>query len=156
MPTIDQLNAQDVLTVSDLLAIFSADNGEARKTSLYNLAQFLSAQITVTDSKVTQYSAPTTGAKIVVNGGSSDTVSNSVWLNITPADTIAALTIQFPDAAYCVDRQEILVNCTQIVTVLNWLCTGGTIVGALSTFASANEFIAFRFDIVMQTWYRVG
>lgn len=154
MSTINELNSQDVLTVSDLLAIFSAANGEARKTSLNNLATFLNTIITVTDSKITQYAAPITGAKIIVNGLLTSVTSNSVWLIITPAAAIASLTIQLPDAVTCIDRQEVLVNCTQAVTAVSWLCTGGTIKGAPAAFVQ-NGTIKFRFDIVMKTWYGV-
>jgi hypothetical protein len=151
MPTINQLNAADQLSGSDLLPLYSQANGDARKISLTNLMNWLeSQQIATQDNKITQYAAPLTGATVLLT----DT-QNSVWLVLTPAGTIAELTLKLPLVANCVDRQELLINTTQIVTTLTIDANGSSVVGAPTTLA-ANGFFLFRWDAVLKTWYRVG
>lgn len=151
MPTINQLNAVDQVSGSDLLALWSQANGDSRKVSLTNFLAWLeSQQIATQDNKITQYAAPLTGATLQV----SDT-QNSVWLILTPAGTLANLTLKLPLVSNVIDRTEVLVNSTQILTSLAFDANGASIVGAPSTLA-ANGFFRLRFDIVMQTWYRVG
>jgi len=151
MTTINQLNAADTINISDLLPIYSQQNGDARKVSAYQLAQFVAGQITVPDDKITQYSAPAlTGFTTQVNDA-----SDSVWLIMMPTGTMAAGTIKLPAVANAANRQEVLVNCTQIVTALTVDGNGATVTGAPSTLA-ANAFFRLRYESTLKTWYRVG
>lgn len=151
MPSINQLNAADQISGSDLLALWSQANGDSRKVSLTNFLAWLNGQqIATQDNKITQYSAPLTGATVQVTDN-----QNSVWLILTPAGTIATLTLKLPLSSNVLDRTEILVNSTQIVTTLSFDANGASILGAPTTLA-ANGFFRLRFDTVMQTWYRVG
>lgn len=151
MPEINQLSAVTTPSGSDLLPIYSQSNGDARKLSLTNFLAWLEDQeIATQDSKVTQYSAPLTGATLQVADD-----QNSVWLILTPAGTLAALTLKLPLVSNCVDKQEILANCTQIITALTFDANGASIIGEPTAFA-AGGFFRLRFDSVMQTWYRVG
>lgn len=151
MPTINQLNAADQLSGSDLIPLFSQANGDARKTSLTNFMNWLESQeIATQDSKITQYAAPLAGGTVLLNDDQS-----SVWLILTPAATLASLTIKLPLVSGSIDRQEILVNSTQAITALTFNANGSTVIGAPTTLA-ANGFFRLRFDAVMHTWYRVG
>jgi hypothetical protein len=150
VPNINQLNSVDTPSGSDLLPLFSQQNGDARQLSLNNFVRWLQNQLTVADDKVTQYSAPTTGSTLLVEDD-----QNSIWLVLTPAGTLSALTIKLPLQANCVDKQEILVNSTQAVTTLSFDANGSSVVGLPSTLA-ANGFFRLRYDAVMKTWYRVG
>ena len=71
-----------------------------------------------------------------------------------PAATYANGTLVLPAVANCADKQEILVNSTQIVTALAITANGATVKGAPTTLA-ANAFFKLRFDGVLKTWYRV-
>ena len=151
MPTINQLNAVSQLTVSDLIAIYSSSNGDARKASLSVLADFIKTLVTANDDKITQYAAPSaTGFSVTINDD-----SDSVWLVLTPTGGFAAGTLVLPALANCKDRQEVLVNCTQSITTLTISGNGSTVTGAPTTLA-ANAFFRLRFDAVTKTWYRVG
>lgn len=151
MPTINQLNAVSQLSVSDLIAIYSSSNGDARKASLSVLADFIKTLVTASDDKITQYSAPSaTGFSVQINND-----SESVWLVLTPTGGFAAGTLVLPALGNCIDRQEILVNCTQSVTTLTVSGNGSTVTGAPTTLG-ANGFFRLRFDAVTKTWYRVG
>lgn len=146
---INQLNTADQVSLSDLFPMWSQANSDARKISFSNFITFLGSQnVDLQDNKITQFAAPLTGATLQLNDG-------STWLILTPAGTIAALTLKLPLNTGVADKAEILVNTTQIVTALTFDANGGSIVGAPTTLA-ANAFFRLRFDIVLQTWYRVG
>lgn len=151
MPQINQLAAVDQVQPSDQVPIYSSSNGDARKASLSLLKAFFQEGLTAADDKVTQYAAPSaTGFSVQINDD-----SDSVWLVLTPTGGFAAGTLVLPALANCVDRQEILVNCTQAVTTLTVSGNGATVTGAPTTLA-ANAFFRLRFDDVTDTWYRVG
>ena len=152
MPTINQLNSVDVLSGSDLVPVYSQQNGDARKVSLTNLQAFLQSMVTSQgDGKVKQYSSPNaSGLTTQVLDG-----SDSVWLIVTPSNTFAAGTIKLPTLANCVDQQEVLVNYVTGVTGLTIDGNGAQVIGAPSTVAN-NGFFRLRFDAVMKIWYRVG
>lgn len=143
------------LNGSDLLAIFVQQNGGNCALSLTLFADWLSDNITVEgDGKVTQYAAPSaTGFSVTV--GSGIAAGSSIWLILTPVAGYAAGTLLLPAVADVVDKQEILVNCTQVVTTLTITGNGATVTGAPTTLA-ANAFFRLRFDAVLNTWYRVG
>lgn len=144
--SISQLNG------SDLLAIFLQQNGGNSALSLTLFAEWLSDNITVTgDSMVTQYSAPSaTGFTATITDSDA-----SAWLILTPVATYAAGTIVLPAVGNAADKQQVLVNCTQIVTALTINGNGATVTGAPTTLA-ANAYFTLRFDAVLTTWYRVG
>lgn len=151
MPQINQLSAVDQVQSSDQVPIYSSENGDARKASLALLKTFFQEGITAADDKITQFAAPSaTGFSIQVNND-----ADSVWLVLTPAAGFAAGTLVLPAVANCVDRQEILVNCTQAVTTLTVSGNGSAVTGAPTTLA-ANAFFRLRFTAVTKTWYRVG
>lgn len=151
MPQINQLSATSEVQPGDQVPIYSAANGDARKASLSLLKVFFQEGITAADDKITQFSAPSaTAFSIQVNND-----ADSVWLVLTPTAGFAAGTLVLPAVAKCVDRQEVLVNCTQAVTTLTVSGNGSTVTGAPTTLA-ANAFFRLRFTAVTKTWYRVG
>lgn len=158
MGTIDQLNQTNIysdISPSDLMIRYSASNGDTRKNSLAVFVQWLATQLTLTgDNKQTQYSNPLTGSTVIVNGAASAVQSNSVWLILTPVATIAALTIQLPAASACVDKQELLINSTQIITALTFTFSGGTVSGAPNTLVAGGS-TRLRYDAATLTWYKV-
>lgn len=153
MPTINQLNTADQVSGSDLLPLFSQANGDSRKISFTNFLTWLNSQtITAQDNKVTQYSAPIAADTVQVDVNST---GGSIWLILTPAGTLATLTLKMPLNTGVEDKTEVLVICTQIITALTMDANGGTIVGA-PTALTANQSFRLRFDTVLQTWYTVA
>lgn len=151
MTTINQLTTMDSVSDGDQVPFFSTNNGDTRKSSFSTLKTYFQTGVTANDDKLTQYSAPSaTGFSVQVNNA-----SNSVWLILTATGTFAAGTLVLPTLANCVDRQEILVNSTQVVTALTINGNGATVTGAPTTLA-ANSFFRLRFDNVAKVWYRVG
>lgn len=151
MSTINQLSSVAEVVSSDQVPIYSSANGDARKASMATLLAFFQSQLFANDNKVTQYSAPSSSGfnTQLANG------DDSIWLILTPTGAFAAGTITLPLSTGCVDRQEVLVNCTQVVTTLAIAGNGATVTGAPTTLAS-NGFFRLRFDAVTKTWYRAG
>lgn len=158
MSRIIDLTALDSLAASDNLPVYSSANGDARRASLTTLLAYLQDNLSLSGSSfATQYSAPATGATVTIGSSATDADgSENVHLILTPAGTIAALTLKLPISTDLVDKQEILINCTQIVTTLTWNANGaGDIVGEPTTLA-ANAFLRLKWDAVTTNWYRVG
>jgi hypothetical protein len=80
--------------------------------------------------------------------------AGDTWLLLTPTGTFAAGAIVLPSAP--TDKQEVSVNCTQIVSSLTVSAGGTTVTGAPTTLAAANAFFTMRFDAATNAWYRVG
>jgi hypothetical protein len=76
-------------------------------------------------------------------------------LILLPTGAFAAGTLVLPLLANCVDKQEVLVNCTQAVSSLTINGNGATVTGA-PTSLSTNGFFRLRFDGLAKVWYRVG
>lgn len=145
---IENLTLKDAVTAAMTFAV--SLQGQDARVSADAIVAYVEANISTTDDKVTQYAAPLTGTTVALT----DT-QDSVWLILTPLGTIAALTLKLPAIANTVDKQEILVNCTQVVTTLTINGNGETVTGAPTTL-TANGFFRLRFDDVVNVWYRVG
>lgn len=155
MTTINQLSAVDDVSAGDQVPIYSSSNGDARKASMSTLMGYMQDNLTFTSAKpVSQYSAPSaTAFSVTITDGADD--DTDVHLILTPTAGFAAGTITLPPVADCVDKQEILVNCTQAVTTLTIAGNGATVTGAPTTLA-ANAFFKLKFDDPTSTWYRVA
>jgi hypothetical protein len=151
MTRINQLSAKDTPAAGDQVVLFSTSDGDARRASITALAATIQGLITVNDDKATQYSAPSASpfTTTVTQSGV------SIWLVLTPTGTLAVGTIELPASGVAVDRQEVLINCTQAVTALTVSATGLTVTGAPSTLA-ANDTFRMRFDAPTSTWYKVA
>lgn len=148
---INQLSTADAVADGDLFPVWSTSNGDTRKVSLTTIKSAINDGGTVADDKVTVYAAPSaTGFTVTL-----PSTADSAWLVLTPAAGYAAGTIVLPASTVAVERQEILVNCTQSVTTLTINGNGATVTGAPTTLA-ANAFFRLRFEPVAKVWYRVG
>ena len=150
MSAINNLNAADSINGSDLVPIWSQYSGDARKISANMLADFVGANVSFVDAVESQYFAPLTGTTLSVLDN-----KGAVWLILTPAGTLANLTLLLPAVANVLDHQELVVNSTQTLTALTINGNGASVVGGPTTLA-ANGFFRLRFDAVLKTWYRIG
>lgn len=151
MTRINDLSAVSSVAAGDSFPLYSTANGDARRASATVLASFVQSVITASDDKVTQYAAPAADPFTVLINDDSD----SIFLCLTPTIGVANATITLPSLANCVDKQEVLVVCTQAVGALVVNGNGATVVGAPAAIV-ANDFFRLRFDHVLDTWYRVG
>jgi hypothetical protein len=156
MATINQLSATDTLSNGDLLPVYKQDQGDARKSSMTTLLAYMQANLTFPSTGIPdftkQYAAPSaSGFNIAITDSSVWT-----WLVLTPTTNFAAGTITLPAVANVVDKQEILVNCTQQVTSLTVAGNGAVGVTGAPTSLGADDFFKMKFDALTSTWYRVG
>ena len=156
MTTINKLSAISSLSGGDLLPVFSTENGDARKSSLSILVDYLNSALTFPSAGVpefkTQRSAPSsTGFNVQITDSSDNT-----HLILTPTAGFATGTITLPAKANCVDKQVILVNCTQQVTTLTIDGNGATAVTGEPTSLGADDFFKLKYDAQTSTWYRIG
>lgn len=156
---INQLSSVDQLKAGDLLAIFSSSNSDTRKASLSALTAYLEENLNLDDKKdavTTQYSSPnTTGFTVTINDGNVANNSNA-WMIITPNAVYADLTIKLPLYTDLVDKQEVLINCTQDVTTLTIDKNGADDVKGLPSGLSANDTFKLKYDKPFKIWYRVA
>lgn len=154
MSTINQLAAVSAVTAADLVAIYSSQNGDARKASMTVLAAFIQSMLTAAAGDETQYFAPAaTGFSVTVNP---TTDGGGVYLLMTPVAAYAAGTIILPAKAECVDGQQVLVTSTQVVTALTVNGNGATAVNGAPTTLAANGFFKLRYDAIFASWFRIG
>ena len=149
---IQNLN-QGTLTSASQIPFGDVTNGVDSRASMQQLIDLVSASATVGSAYLTQYAAPgATGFSVSVSPMSS---GGNVLLLLTPAATYAAGTIVLPEKTSCIDGQELMCTCTQIVTALTVSGNGATVNGAPTALA-VNGFFRLRFDAVFSAWYRVG
>lgn len=161
MTAINQLTRASDLSAGDLVPLFSTDNGDARAAAMSVLLDYMQDNLAFPSTfaeYVTQYSAPAaTGFNVTITDASSDGITSSnVHLILTPLAGYAAGTITLPAKAGLVDKQEVLVNCTQAVTTLTVALNGATAAIGAPTTLAANAFFRLKYDSVTSNWYRVG
>lgn len=159
MPTINQLNSVSTPSASDLLPLYSQSNGDARQLSLSNLLNWIEENIALPSTGVspfpqytTQYAAPSAN-NFTVNVTNSNA---NIWLILTPTAGFASGTLVLPNVTSAIDKQEILVNCTQQIAALTINGNGATAVTGEPTSLGADDFFRLRYDLPTHSWYRVG
>lgn len=153
MSSIDKLSKVSTLSSSDLVALFCSALGNDAAVTLATVLAWLQAQITDAGDFVSQYAAPIAAGNVLV---APPVTGNNVYVILTPAGTLATLTVTLPAKATCVDGQEVLVSCTQILTALTVAPNGAAAANGAPTSLTANGFFRMRYDGVIGTWYRVG
>jgi hypothetical protein len=152
-----QLTRTDTLSASDLVVLYKSNQGDYRGLPPVDLLTYLNANLTFPTSGVftTQYAAPSaTGFSVALTDGADN--DTNIHLILTPVAGYAAGTLTLPVASGCVDKQEVLVNCTQSVTTLTVAANGATAVTGAPTTLAANAYFRLKYDQPTQTWYRVG
>jgi hypothetical protein len=155
MPTINQLSAVDAVVGSDQVPIYSSGSGDARKAAMSVILAYMQDNLTFSESGIsytTQYAAPSATAFSVQITDDSD----NTHLILTPVAGYADGEIVLPAVGNVIDKQEVLVNCTQAVTTLVVDGNGAVAVTGEPSGLSANDFFRLKYDITVQTWYRVG
>jgi putative copper export protein len=144
MTDINQLTAVDSLSSGDLFPLWSQDKGDTRRVSASTLAAYV-ASVAALGKPASQYASPLTGATVAV------TVAGNAWLILTPAGTIAALTVTLPQSP--VDGDTLRVTSSQTITTLT--LGGGTVSGGPTTMGAATPF-TLAYDGVNSLWRRVA
>lgn len=142
------VSISDLITatsVSDATLYPAWNDSDTQKVTGAILRAWLQANLTFTAAKpVQQFAVPTTGQTVTVATGDS-------WLIITPAGTLATLTISLPTDR--TDGEYVLINTTQTLTALTISGAGTTVSGAPTTLA-ANAFLRMRYTATLNSWFR--
>ncbi len=149
---INRLPSQSTLGATDLLVIWSAQNQDPRYVTGQVMLNYVTDNIVVPTAPMTQYAAPTVGQTVTI---APTTDGQSVRALITPAGTLATLTVALPGvggSALPVDRQEVTVISTQIITTLTVSAGSTTVTGAPATLAANDHFKMF-YDAQNASWY---
>jgi hypothetical protein len=156
MPTINKLTRSDEVSAGDVLPVYIQNQGDARGVAVSVLQEYMQENLTFPPATglqeyVTQRAAPSaTGFDIAIVAGS------NIHLILTPTAGYATGAITLPAVAGLVDKQDILVNCTQQVTTFTINANGATAVTGEPSSLGADDFFRLKYDLATSTWYRVG
>lgn len=151
MPTINQLSQMSQVSGADLLAVYSSNNGDARKLSISALLSYFQ-QTFASPTMATSVYVPTTGFSIAVP----TPVAQQQWMLLQPVGTLASGTITLPLNTATPDGTEVLITSTQIITTLTISLNGATAANGAPTTLAANNFAHLRFVQSTNSWYRIG
>lgn len=151
---IDRLALVDTATAGTYFAINI--NGQDYRLSINELLTFIQNGLTPPPfgqpEFVTQYAVPSSsGFTVTITQG-----DDNIHLILTPTTGFAAGTIVLPATPGAIDKQEVLVNCTQQVTALTINGNGAAGVTGEPTALGADDFFRLKYDLPTQTWYRIG
>jgi hypothetical protein len=96
----------------------------------------------------TQRASPTAGQTVTVS-------ANKDRLILTPAGTLATLTILLPAAATLSDGAFFEVQTSQVITSLTWTCSGAAFILAPASLAIAKG-VTIRWDSTNTAWWGVS
>ena len=153
------LSRKDSISGGDLAVSWVQQSSDYYGVPWSAVLSYMQANLTFTEPSfqayTTQYSAPSaTGFSVTITDGADD--NTNVHLILTPTAGYAAGTIVLPAVASVVDKQEVLVNCTQQVTTLTVDGNGATAVTGEPASLGADDFFRLKYDLPTSTWYRVG
>ena len=153
-----KITRTDAVAAGDLFVLYKTAAGDYRGAPADVALQYMQDNLTFpaatgVQAFTTQYAAPSsTGFDVAVAPAD----GSNVHLILTPTAGFATGEITLPPLASCVDKQEILVNCTQQVTTLTVDGNGATAVTGEPGSLGADDFFRLKFDSLTNTWYRVG
>lgn len=156
MPTIDRLTRTDTVSAGDVVPVYVQNQGDARGAAISLLQAYMQANLTFpvatgVQEYVTQYAAPSaTAFNIAIIAGS------NIHLILTPTAGFATGAITLPAVAGLVDKQDIIVNCTQQVTAFTVNANGASAVTGEPSSLGADDFFRLKYDAGTSSWFRVG
>lgn len=146
------LNYADI-AVGDLVKFYDSSAGTWRVTTVTQLHELLESltETTYFNEFSTQYSIPLAGSNVQVD----DTDANT-HLIVTPAATLATLTITLPSSTVAQDKQELVVSTTNELTALTIGANGASGVYGAPTTLLAGGYFRMKYDALSQSWFRIG
>jgi hypothetical protein len=151
MPTINQLSPLNAVSSGDQLAVYSPNNGDARRTSIGNLLTFFQQS----------FASPTLAVNLFVPGSGFNItvptpVSNDQWMLLQPAGTLATGTITLPLNTGVPDGTTVLITTTQEITSLTIALNGASAIYGGVTSLAAGTATAIRFYQPTNSWYQIN
>ena len=135
----------------DQLAIYSTNNGDARRLPLSALLTYFQQQFAA-PTLATNIYTPTTGFSI----GVPTPVSQQQWVLLQPAGTLASGTVTLPLNTITPDGTEVLITTSQQITAFTLGANGAANLYGDPTTLAAEDFFRMRFVQAMNSWYRIA
>lgn len=151
MPQIYQLPLVSNVSGGDQLAVYTPNNGDARRLPINALLTYFQQTFASPTMAVNLY-VPGTGFNITVP----TPVSEKQWMLLQPAGPLAAGTITLPLNTGVPDGTEVLVTTTQEITSFTLAGNGAAAVYGAPTTLLAEEFFRMRYVQSTNSWYRIA
>lgn len=151
MPQIYQLPVVNQASLGDQLAVYTPNNGDARRMSLNTLLAFFQQQFAA-PTLATNIYTPTTGFSIPVP----TPVSQQQWMLLQPAGTLATGTITLPLNTITPDGTEVLITTSQQITAFTLGLNGAAAAYGDPTTLAAEDFFRMRYVLATNSWYRIS
>lgn len=145
MSAINGLSAIDVISGSDLIAIYSQQNGDARKTSVYKFANSVAA---LGGGKPFYQTFVATASFSITP----DSHMEGDWVTLSGSSVSGNIILPNP----IIDLQEITVTLlNSTITVNNWLMVSGAPIYTIAT-PSKIRSATFRYMSSLSAWVIIG
>jgi len=151
MPQIYQLPLLSQVSPGDQVAVYTPNNGDARRLSINSLLQFFQ-QMFASPTLATNIYTPGTGFNVAVP----TPVAEQQWIVIQPAGTLATGTVTLPLNTQTPDGTEVLITTTQQITSFTLGINGATALYGAPTTLSATDWFRMRFVLATNSWYRIA
>jgi hypothetical protein len=151
MPQIYQLPVVSQASLGDQLAVYTPNNGDARRMSLNTLLAFFQ-QTFAAPTLATNIYTPGTGFSIPVP----TPVSQQQWMLLQPAGTLATGTITLPLNTITPDGTTVLITSTQEITSLTIALNGASAIYGAVTALGAGCAAVYRFYQPTNSWYNIN
>ena len=141
------LSAQNTVDNADKIAFYDDSAAGIKSLTINLLSEHINKNYFTTQVE----SRSATGFSVSINNSS---VNTHLILKLDAG--YANGTIVLPAVANLVDKQELLVNCTQAVSSLSITLNGATAAIGAPTALLANGFFRLKYNLSDTSWYRVG
>lgn len=147
-----RLNETDALGVGDQFVLYKGNCTDFRSVPQDVILEWILGNIPVVKpiAAIIQPFNPNTDFTFDVQNNAVGT-----YLVMNPSVSITNGTINLPLLAELTDGQELLVTSSQQIENLTIAGNGAALIGEPNTIA-ASGFFKLKFDVLSQTWYRVG
>ncbi len=147
-----RLNETDALGVGDQFVLYKGNCTDFRSVPQDVILEWILGNIPVVKpiAAIIQPFNPNTDFTFDVQNNAVGT-----YLVMNPSVSITNGTIILPLLAELTDGQELLVTSSQQIENLTIAGNGAALIGEPNTIA-ASGFFKLKFDVLSQTWYRVG
>lgn len=151
MPQIYQLPLLSQVSSGDQLAVYTPNNGDARRTSINSLLSFFQQN----------FASPTLAVNLFVPGSGFNItvptpVSNDQWMLLQPAGVLATGTITLPLNTSVPDGTTVLITSTQEITSLTIALNGASAIYGGITSLPSGAGTALRFYQPTNSWYQIN
>jgi hypothetical protein len=151
MPTINQLPLLSRVSPGDQFAVYTPNNGDARRLPVSELLTFFQQTFASPSLSVNLY-VPGTGFNIQAP----TPVSQQQWILLQPAGLLASGTVTLPLNTLTPDGTEILITSTQTITAFSIGLNSATAIYGGVTTLNAGDAVRFRFYQPTNSWYRIA